>query len=126
MTNPSDQTTWVPSDKRRQPRAPLLVLRASINDGARTFFGYAKNVSRSGLFIATINPREIGSRFEVEIPLPNAMGVHLRCQGEVVWRRNYDPASPYEPGMGMRFIDLDAKIADYIENWVRQENRELS
>jgi len=121
MEKPSEPKPWPPSDKRRKPRAPLLVLRVSLHDGARTFFGYAKNISRSGLFIATISPRDKGSQFVVEIPLPNAIGVHLRCQSEVIWTRNFDPGSPYEPGMGMKFLDLPEETAEAIERWTIQE-----
>lgn len=122
MTDRSDPSNWTPSDKRRQPRAPLLVLRVSLNDGTRSFFGYAKNISRSGLFVATISPRDTGSAFLVEIPLPNALGFHVRCESRVIWKRIFDPASPYEPGMGLKFVDLDEATASRIDEWVSQES----
>lgn len=122
MTNKAKENNRTAGDKRRRPRAPLLVLRTSLSGEGRTFFGYAKNISRSGLFISTITPRDPGSCFEVEIPLPNAMGIHIRCRGEVVWSRKYHPKSPYEPGMGMKFLDLDPDVAEQIEAWVIREN----
>lgn len=121
MSDTPKNRSWPPADQRRAARVPLLVLRVAINDGQRSFFGYAKNISRSGLFIATISPREPGTVFDLEIPLPNVMGIHLHCSVEIVWKRRYDPACPYEPGMGLRFIDLPEDVAAQIDTWVKQE-----
>lgn len=108
-------------DQRRALRAPLIVYRLRFDDGRRSFFGYSKNISRSGLFIATVNPREPGSRFEVEIPLPPPLNRAARCTCEVVWSRQYDRRSPHEPGMGLKFVDLPEEVADAIDAWIRDQ-----
>ena len=43
---------------RRELRQPLTVLKATNNSGPKTLFGYACNISRSGMLISTINPRK--------------------------------------------------------------------
>ena len=117
-TSPQDPPV-VPSDPRRNLRSPLLVLRVRLDDGRKTFFGYAKNISRGGIFIATINPKEVGSRFQVEIPLPPPLCRTLQCFCEVVWTRDFSKGSLYEPGMGLKFLDLPAEMADRIEGWIK-------
>ena len=50
-------------DQRKKLRSPLLILKVRVEDGGgKAFFGYAKNISRSGIFIASTNPRAPGSR----------------------------------------------------------------
>lgn len=121
MSDTPDQTK---GDKRARLRAPLLVLKVRLEDGGKVFFGYARNLSRSGIFIATTNPREPGSRFKVEIPLPAPIGQIVQCSCEVVWKREFSLKSRYEPGMGLKFLDLPEEVATLIENWVAEQVEE--
>ena len=58
-------------NQRLATRTPLIVEKIPIEDGQKTFFGYAKNISRGGLFIATVKPREIGDVFTIEVEVPD-------------------------------------------------------
>lgn len=107
--------------QRKSLRAPLIVLRVKLDDGRKSFFGYAKNISRSGLFIATVNPRDPGERFDVEMTLPAPLGHSVQCACEVVWKRLYRKGSPHEPGMGLRFLELPEEMAEAIDRWVSTE-----
>jgi uncharacterized protein (TIGR02266 family) len=109
-------------DHRRSLRKPLIVLKVKLDSGGRSFFGYAKNISRSGLFIATVSPREPGDRFAVEFTLPAPLDLLLNCTCEVVWKRSFSPTSPYEPGMGLKFLDLPEADAAAIDRWVQEES----
>jgi len=102
---------------RKYLSCPLLVVRQCQPSDRRIFFGYARNISRSGLYISTVNPREPGSRFDLEIPIP-PLGHYVTCLCEVVWKRDFSPDSPYDPGMGMQFVDLDEEVAQAIDTWV--------
>ena len=104
---------------RKYLRAPLIVLKVKLDDGRRSFFGYTKNISRSGIFIASVNPKEPGTRYQVEISLPTPINREIHCTCEVVWKRHYAKGSPYEPGMGLRFIDLNEDVAQAIDQWVQ-------
>jgi uncharacterized protein (TIGR02266 family) len=104
-------------DRRRALRSPLIVLRARLESDRKTFFGYAKNISRGGMFIASVSPASPGSRFQVEFPLPGRSGSQVRCSCEVVWNRLYSPKDQYEPGMGLRFLDLPSPSAEAIDSW---------
>ncbi len=109
------------ADLRRNLRSPLIVLKVKLEEGTRAFFGYAKNISRSGMFITSVNPREPGSRFPVEIPLPDPICQKVICSCEVVWRRQYDKKSSHEPGMGLKFLDMPEELAEAIDSWIRTQ-----
>lgn len=109
---------------RRELRQPLTVLKAGNNGGPKTFFGYARNISRSGMLISTINPRSPGSRYEVEFALPKPVNLVARCECEVVWRRSWAKEEAQKPGMGLKFIDLSEETASAIDEWVERETRE--
>ena len=102
-------------------RSPLIVLQTRLSDARKTFFGYAKNISRGGMFIGSVNPQQPGSQFKVEFPLPSRSDELIRCRCEVVWNRPYSSKGPYEPGMGLKFLDLAPQSADAIDDWVQAD-----
>lgn len=108
-------------NQRGTLRAPLIVEKIPCGDGRKTLFGYAKNLSRGGLFIATVKPREPGEEFTIELNLPTPDRFTLRCQCQVVWKRLFQRNSPFEPGMGLRFLDLPDAAAEKIEAWVNAQ-----
>lgn len=111
----------VQGNQRKSLRSPLIVLKVKVDDGRKFFFGYAKNISRSGMFIASSNPREPGSLFQVDIPLPEPLKKNVRCTCEVVWQRQFNKKAAYEPGMGLKFIDISEADATSIDNWVKSQ-----
>lgn len=116
-----DEQPAVQANQRKSLRSPLLVLKVKVDDGRKFFFGYAKNISRSGMFIATANPREPGSLFQVDIPFPEPLKHTVRCTCEVVWQRQFKKKSPFEPGMGLKFIGMPEEDADSIDAWVKSQ-----
>ena len=113
-------------NKRRALRAALIVEKIPCDDGHKTFFGYAKNVSRGGLFIATLKPRELGEKFLIEWTLPTKPKHTVRCQCEVVWKQPFQRKETNEPGMGLRFLDLADSDGDKVEAWVEEQATKLS
>lgn len=112
-------------NQRHTVRAPLIVEKVPIKDGYKTFFGYANNVSRGGLFIATVKPREPGERFHIELTLPTEPEHTIRSQCEVIWKRHYDKKGPLEPGMGLKFVDISESDGDKIDAWVGAQVEQL-
>nr|WP_320114181.1 PilZ domain-containing protein [uncultured Desulfuromonas sp.] len=123
--NDQQQPEQPDADKRTKLRAPLMIKKIRLDDGEKAFFGYSTNLSCSGLFISTVNPAEPGSRFQIEIPLPPPINRDIRCQCETVWKRSYSPKNPYEPGMGLRFIDLSEEDKQEIDAWVRAQQADV-
>ena len=108
-------------NKRRAVRAPLIVQKIPCGDGYKTLFGYAKNVSRGGLFISTVKPHEPGEKFLIELILPTKPPCKIRCQCQVVWKHLFKRKDQQEPGMGLRFLDLAEGDGDRIEAWVEEQ-----
>ena len=117
---PEPQPTVLIEDRKPLP-APLTILKTDGNGGPKTFFGYAKNISRSGMMIGATRPKEPGSRFLLEITLPEPLNLVATCTCEVVWKREWAKKKCNEPGMGLRFVDLPEEIAAAIDNWVERE-----
>ena len=105
-------------DQRCALRIPLIVEKLPCGDGRRTFFGYARNISRGGLFIATVSPRAPGEQFDLQVTLPAPAPLSVACRCEVVWQRPFSRGGKYEPGMGLRFLDLPAETAEALERWL--------
>jgi hypothetical protein len=112
-------------DKRSRLRAPLLVLKVRLDDGGKVFFGYARNISRSGIFIASANPRTPGNRFQLEMALPAPTNLTFQVTCEVVWKREFSLKSRSEPGMGLKFLDLPGQVADRIGEWVQTHSEDI-
>lgn len=108
----------VQKDKRSSLRVPLIVEKLPCGDGRKTFFGYARNISCGGLFIATVSPREPGEQFDLQVAIPAPAGFVLQCRCEVVWKRHFARSGKGEPGMGLRFLDLSPAAAAALEAWL--------
>lgn len=106
-------------NRRKNLRGQLIVLKVVGEDRRGSFFGYAKTISRGGMFITSVNPRSIGEEFELSFKLP-AGGSEVKSKAVVIWRREYDPKLKLEPGMGIKFLDLPDDIREKIDEWVRR------
>ncbi len=105
-------------DQRRALRYPIIILKVTEEGDRQHLFGYARNISRSGLFIQSVNPRPSGEQFVISFRIPDA-NIQVRCRCEVVWMREYHKKHRSEPGYGVRFLDLSPGIAAAIDAWVR-------
>ncbi len=126
MSMSESEYTEEQKNKRRAVRAPLIVEKIPCGDGYKTLFGYAMNVSRGGLFITTVKPREPGDTFLIELTLPTKPPCKVRCQCEVVWKRLFKRKDHHEPGMGLRFLDLAKGDGDKIEAWVGEQTTKFT
>jgi uncharacterized protein (TIGR02266 family) len=115
--NPEDQYVLLRSDRRKNLRKQLLVLKVRGEDNRGVFFGYAKTVSRGGMFISSVNPRKMAEEFEITFRLDDK-GREIKSRVVVVWVREYDSLIKQEPGMGIKFIDLDEATKDEIDAWI--------
>ncbi|MBN1958871.1 MAG: PilZ domain-containing protein [Desulfuromonadales bacterium] len=114
----NDQSERPVADLRTNLRAPLIIQKVHLGHVRPAFFGYSKNISKSGMFIATTNPIEPGERIEIEFQLPPPLTGSARCLCEVVWKRPFGSHLPFEPGIGMKFIDMPEDISERIDAWI--------
>ena len=103
-------------NKRKKLRVPLLITKVKVEQTGKFFFGYAKNISKTGMFIQSVNPKEVGERFRLEFKLPKDTRT-ISCTAEVRWKRGYRPWEDHEPGMGLEFIEIEKEMAKIINNW---------
>lgn len=120
LQNPAPLEDAPQPPQRRDLTRPLTVLKIWPDDGGKTFFGYARNISRGGMRIDATCPREPGSRHHLEIPLPAPLTGVARCHCQVVWKRDYAAGASYPPGMGLEFLDLPEEISAALDAWVHR------
>jgi uncharacterized protein (TIGR02266 family) len=97
-------------ERRRHPRVMAgMRVRFRCQDLAAFIKGYSLNLSAGGFFVRCAEPLPRGSRLQFEFLLENGKSL-LRGTGEVAWSAG--PAVPGQrprvPGMGVRFVALDA------------------
>ena len=82
---------------------------------------YAVNISRGGIFIATKQPKPVGTFVKFEFLLSDATTSSIiRGEGQVQWTKEYDPAHPMKAhGMGVKFSRLDAESQAVIDRALR-------
>lgn len=108
-------------ERRNYPRCLMFSGIAKCRNGGRSIAGYAINLSRGGIFIATGEEIAAGDVFTVEFSLPGDRGLVYTCRAEVVWKRSAMPGRKLPAGIGLKFIDLPEEDAETIDRWVEQE-----
>ncbi|MBI1951707.1 MAG: PilZ domain-containing protein [Acidobacteria bacterium] len=80
-----------------------------------------KDISRSGLFLNLSEPLPLESPVALSLRLPGPSGERpLRVRGVVVRQVPDDPDSHLIPGVGVRFVEIDARDEERIDHYVRQ------
>jgi uncharacterized protein (TIGR02266 family) len=117
---PETPTTESEPEKRRDLRVPIRVLRVEGTEKGKheIFFGYASNLSSSGMFIQTPSPKEIGTQVRLSFLLPTSKE-KVVAAAEVVWIRNYSGKGS-SPGMGLKFVEISAELARSIQKFVSE------
>jgi uncharacterized protein (TIGR02266 family) len=113
-----DDVVFSNNNKRIEERMHVE-LEVSLT-GPHTFFsGFAMDMSKGGIFIATHKISPIGTEFTVSIKLGDKV---LEIISEVVWVRNVDSSliSGEEPGMGLKFKDIDEKYIEHITKFLKK------
>ncbi len=110
-------------ERRGKLRSALLVLKVEgENYEDKKLFGYAKSLAPNGMFIATVNPKPVGTQLMICFELPKT-GTKVTCSCRVMWSRDYDLNLKNEPGMGIMFLDLLEEHREEIELWIQEEGR---
>lgn len=114
--------TFKNKDRRKDFRVPV---RLRVDETARTLsFYYSYNISRSGIFLETKIPLDIGVRVFLEFSLPDG-GESIRVWGRTIWVGRGDgkgtgDAADAPAGMGVAFENLgeddQSRLDAYIES----------
>jgi molecular chaperone DnaK len=103
---------------RRHPRVPLSFLVQYRSDSFEDFLAeYATNISVSGMFVHTEDPREPGTLIYFQFLLADGQRL-IEGLGKVVWSKPRVEGVP-DPGMGVEFMSLDTDSVALIEEIIR-------
>jgi Tfp pilus assembly protein PilZ len=70
--------------------------------------------------VNTITPKDVGEEFNIEFEIPKT-DIRIICRARVIWNRRFSQKGANEPGMGLKFVDLDPDTAAKVEDWVFKE-----
>lgn len=96
-------------------------LAVSVSSQHNFYSGFVENMSVGGVFIATHRLRPVGAQVEFSLSLPDGQPP-LEGTGEVRWVRVYSETSHGPPGMGIRFLQLDAQGLQRVELFLAERD----
>jgi len=109
-------------DEREDPRFEARLV-ASLETAESAYLGFTENLSKSGAFVATKAPPNVGAEINLLIALPDLALV--RARGTVRWLRPPSKAEGRAAGMGIRFERLSPLDAVRIHDFVLARRSKL-
>lgn len=113
-------STHLPDSRRGQPR---VAFDGAVQLRYRLFQQFlsenAANISSGGMFIRTRQPGEPGEELEFKIALEDDFTL-IEGRAQVVWARRPDAAAEGQPGMGVRFVELQEESRALIDKIVAE------
>jgi type IV pilus assembly protein PilZ len=106
--------------ERRQAQRILINLEVDYHCEDTFLFAYITDLSTLGIFVRTNNPEPPGTHLNLSFTLPGEQR-QLDVEGEVIWINPYRPGdlSNLNPGMGVRFLDLEQAQRRAIRRLIR-------
>ena len=116
---PGERSSQVPTGKERRSYERIPVAWAVDYQSGETFlYSYITNISAMGIFIYSRDPLPEGSTIALKFAPPGEEPFEL--VGEVAWVNPYrDGGENLNPGMGVRFVDLEAPMRERLVALVR-------
>jgi len=94
--------------ERRQHERVVVDIEVDYRADDTFLFAYITDISAMGIFVQTNNPEEVGTRLNLCFRMPDD-GRLMEVEGEVTWINPQRPDDPSgrNPGMGIRFVNLE-------------------
>jgi len=107
---------------RRKHQRVEVKLRVKFESKEALVEEYIHNLSHGGIFIQTSKPRDVGEKFSIILVHPET-NQELLLHGEVVRVVTVDEAEKHglKPGMGIKFLEIDAYTQSEIEKFIKAE-----
>lgn len=107
--------------ERRMARRVVVDLEVDYRNEHNFLFAYITDMSALGMFVRTHQPEEIGTRLNMRFSLERGE-TPISVEGEVMWINPFRPGNLHStnPGMGVRFLNLDAQVRKKIITLVRE------
>jgi uncharacterized protein (TIGR02266 family) len=102
------------------PALPVVRLRLKYVEIDTFVDRFAPNVTRGGIFLASREPRPVGTEVRFEVQLMNGPPV-LSGEGRVTWVKAFNPAEPQRAhGMGVQFTTIDPACRPVLDRLLRK------
>jgi uncharacterized protein (TIGR02266 family) len=112
-------TKPVPSHPSRITQRINMEADVGFQSESQFYTGFTQDISEGGLFLATYDVKDIGSKIAVSFTLPD--GHLVSSVGVVRWIREYNSLTPdTHPGMGVQFSGLSDEDRHAIEGFLTQ------
>ncbi|HVV86229.1 MAG TPA: PilZ domain-containing protein [Kofleriaceae bacterium] len=118
-----------PAADRRATTRVLVDLEVDCEGEGVYLFAISRDLSATGIFVRTLEPMPPGTRVNLRLSGPalddSAIGSparQLTVEGEVAWVNPYRPGAlgNLDPGIGVRFVDVDDRTRVELMRLVRR------
>ena len=97
--------------RRVHERCEIPSTQVVFTAGDERFLGFARNVSRTGIFVHTVRPCREGEEYTIEFTIPDT-NTSVKCRTRVAWCKNPTWIKDGISSEGLAFIDIDPMAAD--------------
>src|SRR4051794_6993292 len=111
--------TPAPEGVRREHERFSVDVEVSVGCEHNFYAGLAENLSAGGVFIATHRLQKVGSQIDLSLRMPDSDET-FDLVGEVRWVRVFNAQSDTPPGLGVRFVHLEPRVAAAIRRFLGQ------
>lgn len=103
---------------RQAPRLKVI-FKVNVTSGQTARSTFATAMSEQGVFIRTVKPLQVGTRVKLALDLPSARPITV--DGEVIYSIPEDTEKLAEPGMGIRFIDIEKDLQEGLRKFIDEQ-----
>lgn len=96
-----------------------VIFKVTLHAGETVRACYATMLSEQGLFIRSVNPLPDGTMLRLSMELPASTPLEL--EGEVLFTRPLVKDGWIEPGMGVKFIDMNDGVKDGLKRFIEDQ-----
>ena len=111
------------AERRAAPRV-LVDLDVDYRSEDTYLFASSRDISETGIFVRTIEPLAPGTQLNLRFGADQATDddAVLELEGEVIWVNPYRPdaLANLDPGMGVRFVTLNAPVRRRLLELIRR------
>jgi Tfp pilus assembly protein PilZ len=106
--------------QRVNARCEIPSTQVVLKHGNELFLGFARNISRAGIFMHTVRPCRVGEEFHVEFTVPH-LDINVKCRSKVAWSKNPTWIREGISSEGLTFVDIDPQISDMLDGWIKEQ-----
>lgn len=103
-------------ERREEGRSKIQIWAEERRENS-VYYHLLTNLSKTGLFIEKRLPFPVGSTVKLELKLPES-DEKITVKGNIIG--NYQDPSSNNMGAGLKFVDMDQKIIEKIDRFLKK------